>query len=85
MGINPLKHSVNGTHTSVKVSEVLLTDIIYAFRIILRINGYYLHRQNRRVVVSMEISCDFSDARTLLYHFFRANFLKRFNLLRMIK
>jgi hypothetical protein len=69
VGIIPLKHIGNSTYISAKVSEFLLTDIIYAIRIILRINGYYLHRQNRRVVVSMEIFCDFSDARTVLYHF----------------
>ena len=83
MGIIPLKHSGNGTYISVKVCEFLLTDIIYAFRIILRINGYYLHRQNtRRVVVSMEISFDFSDARTVLYYFFRTDFLKLFAFLK---
>jgi len=70
VGINPLKHNGNDMHISVNVCEFLLKDIMYAFRIILRINDYYLYRQNRRVVVSMEISCDFSNARTLLHHFF---------------
>ena len=85
MGIIPLKRSGNGTYISVKVSEFLLTDNIYAFRKILRINGYYLHRQNTRVIISLELSCDFSDARTISCHFFRANFLKLFTFLRMIK
>jgi len=85
VGIIPLKHSGNGTYISEKVSEFLLTDNIYAFLKILRINGYYLHRQNRRVVVSMALSCDFSDARTVSCHFFRAHFLKLFTFLRMMK